>query len=208
MFLAVALTLALMLGPGCRSRPVAVGVVPDAAAGAIPGPTPAAGEGPAPKPEPAAALIWVHVCGAVSSPGVYSLPPGSRAWDAVRAAGGLRAGAAADGVNLAAALSDGQQLRIPTKAELETAAAAWTGGSAAGAGGAAGLPPSRAAPLDLNLAGEEALQRLPGIGPVLAARIVAYRQAQGRFATVDDLLSVSGIGPRKLDEFRHLVTVR
>jgi competence protein ComEA len=114
------------------------------------------------------------------------------------------------------ALVDGQQLRIPTKAEM----AAWSGGagakaaggqSAVAGGGTAAGPAGAVHPgalLDLNSAGTDALQRLPGIGPVLAERIVSHRQAHGRYATVDDLLAVSGIGPHKLADLRHLVTVR
>jgi len=150
-------------------------------------------------------VIFVHVSGAVVSPGVYCLPAGSRAWDGVTAAGGLASDASPSAVNLAAPLADAQQLHIPTREE------AVGGGpvvSAGGVGGGAADTSMAGRPIDLNAAGIVTLVQLPGIGPVLAQRIVAYRQANGPYRSVDDLLRVSGIGAKRLAELRSLVTVR
>ncbi len=130
------------------------------------------------------ARITVHVAGAVVRPGLVSVPEGARVADVVIAAGGARPEALLSAVNLAAPVRDGDRIEIPTR---ETA----------GRGGA-----STTTGVDLNRDGLEELQRLPGVGPVLAARIVAYREAHGPFATVEDLLDVPGIGEAKLARMR------
>ncbi|QAY71940.1 ComEA family DNA-binding protein [Xylanimonas protaetiae] len=162
----------------------------------------------APLPEPAAsptpsALVVVDVVGQVQSPGLVTLPAGSRVFDAVAAAGGATDGAELGAINLARPVVDGEQVRVPAPGEVVAAAAPPDGGTGepSGAGGrGAGL-------VDLNTADEAALDTLPGIGPALAARIVAWRTDNGPFASVDELDEVAGIGPAMLAKVRDLVTV-
>jgi competence protein ComEA len=156
--------------------------------------------------DPPAQLV-VHVAGAVMSPGVVHLAGGSRVVDAVRAAGGLRADADPDRTNLAAPLTDGQRVVVPVLGQplpsdvvLPGAPVEPDGGSGADATGTAG-------PIDLNAATEAELDTLPGVGPATAQAIVAHREAEGPFRTVDDLLDVRGIGEAKLEAVRDLVTV-
>jgi competence protein ComEA len=158
---------------------------------------------------PAPAEVVVHVVGAVHRPGLVHLPVGSRVADAVAAAGGTTAGARAASVNLARLLVDGEQLVVQRRgrAPLVPApgAAAPAVSSGAGAGAGAGSAPS--GPVDLNSATQEALDALPGIGPVLAQRILEWRTAHGRFSSVDELGEVSGIGEATLADLRPVVTV-
>jgi competence protein ComEA len=150
--------------------------------------------------EPATGRVAVHVAGRVRRPGLVRLAAGSRVQDAIRAAGGATAGADLDAVNLARKLTDGEQVRVPGHGEPVTALP-----PAAGAGGgAAGTVP--AGPLDLNTATVEQLDTLPGVGEVTAGRIVAYRSAHP-FTSVDELLEVPGIGQRRFDQLKDLVTV-
>lgn len=143
--------------------------------------------------------IFVYVSGAAATPGVYRLVDGARACDALAAAGGPRPDAHLDHINLAATLCDGQHLHIPSRAEVTAGAAA------SGLGQGAATPTARG-PVNINKASANQLLALPGIGPVLAGRIVAYRAANGSFSKVDDLLSVQGIGPAKLAELRPFAT--
>nr|WP_172405957.1 ComEA family DNA-binding protein [Clavibacter michiganensis] len=146
--------------------------------------------------------IYVHVVGAVVSPGLFPLAPGSRVVDALAAAHGFADGADTAGVNLARVLSDGEQLVVPRQGETPTA----TGAPAGAAGGVAGSA-SPSAPVDLNTATAEQLETLPRVGPSLAARIIAWRSAHGRFARVADLGRVPGIGDRTLASLTPLVRV-
>ena len=154
----------------------------------------------------ASAPVWVHVVGAVRQPGVYQLAPGSRVADAVDAAGGLLAGAAQAGVNLAREVADGEQVAVPTQDEFAHGA----GAPSAGTGAAPGAPSGavNAGPININSADATALDALPGVGPSTAAKIVADRQANGPFATPDDLGRVTGIGPKKLEQLKVLICVR
>jgi competence protein ComEA len=147
--------------------------------------------GTAPAGEPARGPVVVHVVGAVRRPGVYRLPAGSRARDAVRRAGGAVARADLTSVNLAALVADGEQVRVPLRAAVAAAAA----GPAADAG-------AQPAIVHLNGASAADLDSLDGIGPALAERIVAYRTAHGGFRSVDELDEVSGIGPVRLEALR------
>ncbi|HEX6946277.1 MAG TPA: ComEA family DNA-binding protein [Acidimicrobiia bacterium] len=139
--------------------------------------------------------IRVHVGGWVVAPGVVSLPEGSLVADAVAAAGGMRPGALADAINLAAPVSDGAQVIVPGPGAAATAE-----GAAAGAVGGDGR-------IAVNRATAAELENLPGVGPVLAERIVAYREQNGPFETVEDLLQVPGIGEAKLAALRDLIAV-
>ncbi|MFC4560845.1 helix-hairpin-helix domain-containing protein [Nocardiopsis mangrovi] len=156
---------------------------------------------PVPTPTGAApastAEVTVHVGGDVGSPGVFTLPAGSRVADAIEAAGGLTDDAETGSLNLARPLADGEQVLVgadtaPTTAPADTAA-----------------PPGGApeAPLDLNTATPEQLEELPGIGPALAGRIIDYRTANGGFTTVEQLHDVSGIGEKRFTDLRPLVHV-
>ncbi len=152
-----------------------------------------------------AEVVVVHVAGAVVSPGLVRLPGGGRVADAVERAGGARADADLDRLNLAAPLADGSRVFVPVVGQPEPAVAASAvsaGGGAAGGGSA--IP---TVPVDLNTATVEQLDALPGVGPSTAQAIVAYRDEHGRFATVEELEEVRGIGPAKLDGLRGLVSV-
>jgi competence protein ComEA len=145
---------------------------------------------------PAASAV-VHVAGAVRHPGVYHLPGGARALDAVKRAGGGAHGANLDGINLAAKVVDGQQIVVPRK--VSAAAPATGGGTADDAGGGAEPP---AAPVGLNAADATQLQTLDGVGPATAQKIIEWRTAHGGFRSVDDLGQVPGIGPKRLAALR------
>ena len=150
---------------------------------------------PAPLPSPPAlpagpspvAKVTVHLTGKVHSPGVYSLPTGSRVADAVEAAGGATRKAALGTVNLARRLMDGEQIVVGTPTGVMP-----------------GAPPPGPTSLiiDLNSATTEQLEELPGVGEVLAARIAEFRTAHGGFTSVDQLQQVTGIGPRKYEEIK------
>ncbi|WP_050758204.1 ComEA family DNA-binding protein [Xylanimonas cellulosilytica] len=165
-----------------------------------PGSVPA--QAPAPEPEPSAspsALLVVDVVGQVHHPGLVTLPAGSRVFDAVAAAGGATEGAELSAINLARPVVDGEQLRVPAPGEVVAAPVAPDGVPATGR--------SDDGRVNLNTADEATLETLPGIGPALAARIVAWRTDNGPFASVDELDEVSGIGPAMLAKVRDLVTV-
>lgn len=149
-------------------------------------------------PERAARRIYVHVGGAVREPGLYRLREGSRVDDALRAAGGLLEDADPDALNLAARVKDGDKVLVPSRSGQGEAAAAGMGAAAGGMQGAL---------VNLNTATLAELETLPGIGPALAQRILDYRERNGGFRTVEDLLEVPGIGAKKFEELRDAVTV-
>ncbi|NUR75595.1 MAG: ComEA family DNA-binding protein [Thermoleophilia bacterium] len=140
----------------------------------------------------------MDVAGAVRRPGLVRLREGARVADAVAHAGGLARGAVRAGVNLAAPLADGQQVLVPD-------------GGAAGPAGAAGsvagsaAPTAPTAPVSLSSATAEQLDALPGVGPVTAQKIVAYREQHGAFRTVDELDAIPGIGPARIADLQGLV---
>ncbi|HEX2564023.1 MAG TPA: ComEA family DNA-binding protein [Acidimicrobiales bacterium] len=148
--------------------------------------------------------VVVHVAGAVVSPGVRRLPPGSRVTDALDAAGGALPGADLPRINLAAPLVDGQQVYVPKPGEEVPVAA---GAGLPGGAGDAGGGPVPGAPVDLNTATAEQLDTLPGVGPATASAIIAHREQHGPFTSVDQLLDVRGIGEAKLEQLRDLVSV-
>jgi len=157
--------------------------------------------------------VVVDVVGLVQHPGVVRLGQGARVEDAVDAAGGARHGADLAAINLARVLLDGEQVVVPRPGQAVPAAgapptagttAATGSGAASSTGGAVSSP---AAPIDLNSATAEQLDALPGVGPVLAGRILDWRTQHGRFTTVDELSEVSGIGDKVLEDLRPLVRV-
>jgi competence protein ComEA len=145
--------------------------------------------------------VVVHVAGEVRRPGVVRLPAGSRVEDAVRAAGGLTGRARSASVNLARPLVDGEQLVVLGRGDPPALPAPGPGGAAPTGAGGPGEP------VNLNTATLEQLDSLPGIGPVLAQRILDWRAAHGQFTAVDELSEVSGIGEATLEELRAAVTV-
>ena len=155
--------------------------------------------------------ILVHVSGAVVQPGMYQLPPDSRAQDAVAVAGGFLPTADTSRVNLAKRLKDGMQVRVPSlKAPVAEKHSTTRSGGTASDTAACGTPAASNAEksvVAINHADEQALCGLPGVGPATARRIIAYRTAHGVFNSVDELLKVPGIGSHKLAEIRPLVTL-
>jgi competence protein ComEA len=150
--------------------------------------------------------LVVHVVGCVRHPGVYELAQGSRVIDAVECAGGTLPDAVLSAINLARVLSDGEQILVPDEDDpAETAGPA--GGGAAGGlpGGGAG---AQVASVNINSADAAALETLPGVGPSTAAKIIADREANGPYASVEDLGRVSGIGPKKLEQLKGAACVR
>ena len=141
----------------------------------------------------AAPTIYVHLLGAVRRPGLFPLREGDRAIDAVAAAGGFTATADHSGLNLARLLSDGEQIIVPEIGAIPPVAGA---GEPAGGG-----------KVNLNTADEAALDTLPGVGPTTAKSILAWREKNGRFTSIEDLMSVSGIGGKTFAELKDLVTV-
>ena len=140
-------------------------------------------------------VVLVDVAGWVRRPGVYEFTEGARVIDAIDAAGGARSGAVLEALNLAAPLTDGTQILVPREGQEGVAPAPVTGGAVAG-----GL-------VNVNSAIATELEELPGIGEVIAQRIIDYRTENGPFATVDELIDVSGIGDAILESIRELVTV-
>ena len=149
---------------------------------------------PAVSPTSSPALLIVDVAGAVRKPGVYEFAEGERVVDAIERAGGPMPKADLSLLNLAAMLVDGTQILVPK-----------AGPAVAGVPGAA--PGSSNGLININSASATELETLSGIGEVLAGTIVEYRDQNGPFASVDDLLDVSGIGPATLEEIRDQVTV-
>lgn len=165
-----------------------------------------------------AKIVMVHVAGQVARPGVVTLTEGDRVVDALALAGGSLPGADVQRINLARRVGDGEQLYVPRPGETVPAVpggAGLAGSAGPGSGGAPGsaAPGSGAGPsggmpvIDLNTADLAAFDGLPGIGPVLAQRIVDWRMQHGRFSSVDELGEVSGIGDKLLEQLRPRVTV-
>jgi competence protein ComEA len=156
-------------------------------------------------PPPTPSAILVHVTGGVTNPGVQKLDPDSRVEDAIKAAGGFSPSADQSLINLAAHISDGQKLVIPVKGETKPDEQS------------SGTPPARAASnvatsdnpaiININTAAIEQLDLLPGIGSAKAASIVAYREKNGTFNTIEDITNVPGIGPAIFEAIKNQITV-
>jgi competence protein ComEA len=172
---------------GTAPAPVASGdaspVVASVAASASPSPSP---------------VLIVDVTGAVRHAGVFEFAPGDRVIDAVERAGGARETADLTLLNLAAPLVDGQQILVPKQGATSAIASTGTGSTTTGSAGVL---------VNINSADEATLETLNGVGPVLAASIIAYRTEHGPFASVDQLDEVSGIGPATLEDLRSQVTI-
>lgn len=140
----------------------------------------------------AGAAIFVHILGEVNKPGLYQFRDGDRAIDAVAAAGGFTKNADRRQLNLARFLSDGEQISVPAEGEIP----------------AAGAPQGTAGgKVNLNTADAAALEGLPRVGPAMAQRIIAWRDSNGRFTSVEDLLGVTGIGDKTFAQLKDLVTI-
>jgi competence protein ComEA len=154
---------------------------------------------PAPTPEP----LRVHVAGAVVRPGVYDLEDGSRVNDAIEAAGGFVVEADKNALNLAAFLDDGERLDVPFVAgfvpDEEQGFTVVSEGTPS--------PLAGADLININTASIEELDQLPGIGQTTAIRIIDYRTINGPFATIEDIVNVSGIGTATFEEIKELITV-
>ncbi|MBR4670523.1 MAG: helix-hairpin-helix domain-containing protein [Butyrivibrio sp.] len=152
--------------------------------------------------------IIVYVCGAVNDPGVYTLSSNSRADDAVTTAGGFSEEADINYVNLAAPISDGSKLFIPTKEEVQS-----SGGSikepSIGEGGQDDLYPNSSSNdglININTASKEELKTLPGVGDVTADKIIDYRQKNGEFKSIEDIKKVSGIKDKLFSKIKEKIT--
>ncbi len=178
----------LLLGVGCAVLVTAV--TPHGVSAVVrPSETPAADSSE--QDAAGGSVIYVHILGQVAHPGLYALRDGDRGVDIVAAAGGFTAEADPAGINLARFLTDGEQIYVPAAGEV--------------AAGPAGGPED--AMVNLNTADAAALDTLPRIGPALAERILAWREKNGPFASVEDLLDVPGIGEAILEGLRDLVSV-
>jgi len=176
-----------------------------------------ADEMPSAAPVASVSEVVVHVCGQVKKPGVYHLPVGSRVMDAVDAAGGARDGADLESVNLAAKAQDGEQIYLARAGEATPRAvseARLSGGTAPPVSSAVtsrnpvrSTPPALSSKVNINTASAQQLDRLPGVGPATAAKIIQYRKAVGGFVRPEDLMNVPGIGEKKFAEMRSMVVV-
>lgn len=166
------------------------------------------------QPAPTAAPIAVHVIGAVPRPGLYEFPEGARVQDAIDAAGGMLAEANVDALNVAALLEDGQQLDIPYNDGSEPASDGTSTfdlpSSATETPTGNSEPTSEDNPnvelVNINTASLEELDTLPGIGPTTAQKIIDYREENGPFSTLEDIMNVSGIGPATFEDIQNLIT--
>jgi competence protein ComEA len=167
-------------------------------------------------PSPAARSnqpVVVSVVGLVHTPGLVTLAPGARIADALKAAGGTTDGADTVGLNMARQVDDGEQIVVgiaPAKGQPAVLGSSESPGSAAAGPTSSTTRPAKggpAQPVNLNTATVQQLDTLPGVGPVMAAAIVSWRDAHGKFTSVDQLSEVDGIGPGRLEKLRPLVRV-
>lgn len=148
------------------------------------------------------ALIVIDVSGAVMNPTVIELPEGSRVYEAIEKAGGLTSDADITYINRAEVLSDGQKLYIPTKTELED-----TQNNASSPQPLFQSNQLVQSLININTADTQTLQQLTGIGPATADKIIAYRNENGKFKSIEDIKNVSGIGDKTFEKFKDQITV-
>jgi competence protein ComEA len=180
----------VLIGAGLaymRARPAA----------AVAAPSGGVSSSASPAASAAANTIVVDVAGAVRKPGVYDFAQGARVIDAIRTAGGFLPDAEPQAINLARPLVDGEQVVVPKKGDA----------AAAGGGGGAASAQQPGGKVNINSASVSDFENLPGIGPVLAQKIVDYRDQHGPFRSIQDLMKVSGIGQKKFDSLQAYVTV-
>lgn len=190
-----------------RARPVAVAVTPPVVSSAPTGaPTGAVDPGSSASPRASVAGVVVHVLGAVRKPGLVTLATGSRVQDAIAAAGGLAAKADPGELNLAQAVTDGQQIVVGTKNKPAGEVRNGTAGGSVG-GGAGGSGTAAGQLVDLNTAGQAELEELPGVGPVMAGKILTWRTENGRFSRVEELQEIDGVGPKTYAKLAPLCRV-
>ena len=153
------------------------------------------------------AQIVVDIAGSVSRPGIVFLDEGSRIYEALELAGGALPDSDLRDVNLAAQLLDGEKIYIPSKKELEeqakSQAAGGKGSNSGSGGGSAGVSKK----ININTADSAGLQRLPGVGPSLAERILEYRKENGRFKAITELKNVKGIGEKTYGKWKDMISV-
>jgi competence protein ComEA len=206
----VALGLAWRAAPRPVALPSAASPVVTGATGAAPASAPALAAGPSPSTSPPGRIV-VDVAGKVRRPGVVTLPGGARVADALARSGGVLPGTDTSALSLARRLTDGEQVLVTGKPGTAPAVAAAPGpaGGAGGSGGGGAAAPAAdpTSPLDLNTATVEQFDALPGVGPVLAGRIVEYRTAHGGFTSVDQLREVKGLGGKTGSELLPLLHV-
>ena len=196
-----------------RPAPVISAKLPPVEKGSTAGPRSSAGPSAAQPPSPDRPVV-VSVVGLVHAPGLVTLAPGARIADALSAAGGAVNGADTIGLNMARPLGDGEQIVVglapvpgqPT-ALGSSVATGTTPTSKAPPSAPGSVKPKPGQAVDLNTATVPELDALPGVGPVTAAAIVAWRQSNGKFTSVDQLAEVEGIGPSRLEKLRALVRV-
>jgi competence protein ComEA len=181
-------------------RPEPVAELPPLVSTTERSPEPASGPGPSVNPRPPEQLV-VAVAGRVARPGLVRVAAGARVADVLDAAGGALPGTDLAGLNLARRVSDGEQVAVGVPPAPDA------GPQAAPPGPAKGASPGPGGVLDLNTASVEQLDGLPGVGPVTAQRIVEWRTRNGRFAAVDQLREVEGIGERRFAQLRGLVRI-
>ncbi|GAC81380.1 competence protein ComEA [Gordonia malaquae] len=165
--------------------------------------SPSAGQASTPPPTE----MVISVVGMVSRPGLVRLRPGSRVADALDRAGGAREGADLLSLNLAQVVHDGDQILVGRSGGDQVRSAVVTSGDETTTAPGGSLPTGDGRQVDLNTATEAQLDELPGVGPVTAQAIIAWRSTHGRFTSVDQLAEVDGIGPSRLAKLRPLVTV-
>lgn len=190
-----------------RARPVAVAVTPPAVDSTLSARSPSgASSGTAgdPGPSASAAELVVHVLGAVKKPGVIRLASGSRVQDALQKAGGLTGKADPGDLNLAQPVADGQQILVGTKGKPNGEVREGTVGGGSGGSSGGGADPQ---PVNLNTATQAQLEELPGVGPVMAGKIIAWRTENGRFSRVEELQEISGVGPKTYAKLASLCRV-
>ncbi|RGF88793.1 ComEA family DNA-binding protein [Ruminococcus sp. AM29-19LB] len=148
--------------------------------------------------------LYVHVCGAVNAPGVYELKTDARIYEALEAAGGMTEDAAADWINQAEALSDGERIYVPTQEEAEESAQSVSGRWADPNGNAGGSVSDK---ININTAAKEELMTLSGIGASKAESILKYRQEHGNFQNIEDLKKIEGIKDGVFNKIKDDITV-